>query len=58
MQERSFRSAGGGTVVWTYTEKRHLLEVGIYTCSGCRHTSRPVPWEDANKHANACRQIP
>ncbi|MDP4501118.1 hypothetical protein [Nonomuraea turcica] len=58
MKERTFRTQGGGTVTWTHTRTDVVLEVGPYTCSGCRTTSRPVEWTIANKHALACCQIP
>jgi hypothetical protein len=58
MKVRNFRTAGGGIVTWTHTRDRGLLQEGPFTCSGCRHTSRPVEWDTANKHALTCRQIP
>ena len=58
MKLRTFRAQGGGIVTWTYTHDHVRLSLGTYTCSGCAHTSRPVEWGAANRHALACCQIP
>lgn len=58
MNERKFRTRGDAIVTWTYTHNKVLLQLGTYTCSGCGHTSRPVEWDAANKHALNCCQIP
>ncbi|MFG1683460.1 hypothetical protein ACGFNP_25050 [Nonomuraea sp. NPDC049269] len=57
MNQRKFRTQGGGVVEWTYTHDVPA-QVGSYTCSGCGTTSRRVQWGVANSHAANCHQIP
>jgi hypothetical protein len=58
MKVRTFRTRAGEIVTWTHTRDRGVLQEGPYTCSGCRHTSRPVERDVANKHALTCCEIP
>lgn len=57
MNQRKFRTQGGGVVEWTYTHDVPA-QVGDYTCTGCATTSRRVQWNVANSHAANCHQIP
>lgn len=58
MNQRKFRTQGGGVVEWTYTHDDAPARVGSYSCSGCVTTRSGVQWPVANSHAAKCHQIP